>query len=156
MKTLFILLLALSSLTACADSWWKAKEFQAEVFATPNTSNFSEFEGGYGLGFSYFWHRNFGVNARVAHVGYDFKGVVAEDFSGAIVARLPIDNANAAPYLRLGAGYDTGRDRTHIDSGVGLEWRWTRHVAVFGEAQFRAELDGELRYVFPVGLRVIW
>lgn len=149
-----ILLAGVTSVNA--DSWWKSKELQVEAFAVPNTDNFTEFDGGYGVGLSYFWHRNFGLNARIAHVGYDTKGVLAEDFSGAIVARLPIDKANAAPYLRLGSGYDTGLDNSYIDSGLGIEWRWTRNLAVFGEAQMRVNFSGDSRYLFPVGIRFAW
>ena len=91
---------------------------------------------GMGLGLSYFFHRNIGVEgwAYSESTGGDH---FVDNVGGDLIGRFPIGHSGFAPYV-FGGG---GRQLDPViqwtwDAGGGLEWRFTDHVGIFMDARF--------------------
>jgi len=75
-------------------------------------------------------------------VGGDFdadthSGRFLDNASGNVYLRLPIYNTGLAPYIFGGGGYQFEDVRQGFgDGGVGLEYRFCRHVGIFGDGRW--------------------
>lgn len=92
---------------------------------------------GAGVGFNYFFHRNFalGVDAVIpsaAHATHSFFDQVNLD----LTARLPLGDSAFAPYATggLGRNMETGEYTSH--AALGLEYRIAKAVGVFVEGRY--------------------
>ena len=146
-KSFLIALLAIITLNLNAASPYAQGEVTADVFGTYSQSKAKlndafdrEFKNGTygaGLGFNYFFHRNFalGVDAVVpsaAHATHSFFDQVNLD----LTARLPLGDSAFAPYATggLGRNMDTGEYTSH--AAAGLEYRIAKAVGVFVEGRY--------------------
>jgi opacity protein-like surface antigen len=133
-------------------------ELQLDVFGsyTWNTDgNHGDGFGG-GLGLSYFFHRNFGLNVTGSLRDGDYSGIWNVDFD--LVARFPIEGGVCiAPYILAGGGLETnGTTVGTWNVGGGLEWRATPSIGIFTEGRYTwggadedsATVRAGLRFVF--------
>lgn len=152
-----------------------AKEIQADVFASVLTSDFDQYQGGYGVGVSYFLTRHFGIGLQAQHsTGFDFHDRILNDAALRGIARLPIGNTRFAPYMYVGVGYNFGarsttawiqhgntlvqerrRSDLHFDTGLGAEYRFTKFIGVFAEGGAKPDFDGRNTFIGLAGLRII-
>ena len=133
--------------TCNAESPYKQGEVTADVFGTYSQTKAKlndavdrEFKNGTygaGVGFNYFFHRNFalGVDAVIpsaAHATHSFFDQVNLD----LTARLPLGDSAFAPYATggLGRNMETGEYTSH--AAVGLEYRIAKAVGVFAEGRY--------------------
>jgi hypothetical protein len=91
---------------------------------------------GMGLGLSYFFHRNIGIEGWAYSESTGGRHFV-DNVGGDLIGRFPIGHSGFAPYV-LGGG---GRQLDPViqwtwDAGGGLEWRFTEHVGIFVDARF--------------------
>jgi len=162
-KSLILLTLVLTSAasslagTAIADSkkvvvapvdgyLFNANEWQIDAFVAGAAGRFnhSNYNGlGGGLGLSYFFTRYFGIgiddtlgelNAR----GGNLSNHAYDNFSGNLIARLPIESWHLAPYGFAGGGATWGNHATagNGDVGVGLDYRFTKNFGVFIDSRY--------------------
>lgn len=146
-KSLIVALLASFALNLNAASPYAQGEVTADVFGTYSQSKaklndaidrtFKNGTFGAGVGFNYFFHRNFalGVDAVVpsaAHATHSFFDQVNLD----LTARLPLGDSAFAPYAAggLGRNMETGEYTSH--AALGLECRLTKAVGVFVEGRY--------------------
>lgn len=156
-----LLLFTLSAFAAPKEkSLYEAGEIYVETFAGVSTADFKTFDGLYGAGFGIAYHKNWLIGARVLHNGWDIKGTTVQDVQARVVGRLPL-SGSLAPYLFVGVGYrlgsasvPKGRENLHLDSGGGLEYRFTKHLGAFVETGWSANLDSKNAFVGTGGLRV--
>ena len=91
---------------------------------------------GPGLGLSFFPHRCFGFQGE-AYSDSSRGEHYVDAIGGHFVGRLPVGDGGVAPYILGGIGrqFDPGIQWTW-DAGVGVEWRFLRHLGVFTDARF--------------------
>lgn len=108
---------------------------------------------GAGVGISYFFLRNFGVEAEM--YSQNTSGVFIDSASANAVFRLPLGQSGVAPYAFAGGGRQFELSRVWFaQGGLGLEYRFCPHVGIFVDA--RAVFPNETRYygVGRLGFRV--
>lgn len=123
----------------------------AEVFDT----NARHGDFGVSVGVSHFLTKHIGLSldATVPAVD-DVSGVLVENVSLGVVARLPL--GKVAPYVEAGGGRDFETDRWTTHAGTGVEWRFTRNLSSFVGARYTfASSHGEDDLQFRVGIRII-
>jgi hypothetical protein len=108
---------------------------------------------GAGMGISYFFLRNFGINAEM--YSQNTSGVFIDSASVNAVFRMPLGQCGVAPYAFAGGGRQFELSRVWFaQGGLGLEYRFCRNVGVFVDA--RAVFPNETRYygVGRLGFRI--
>jgi hypothetical protein len=167
MKTLLVCSLALALVVqgpkAKAQSLYHQGEVTIDTFATHSYamkspgSDLHTHDGvwGYGVGGSYFFHRNFGLGVdAVVKEASDRSGTLFDEISLSLTARLPLGESGLAPYVTLGGGRKDGAQLGH--AAAGLEYRFLSHAGVFAEGRYQwvndagdaAQLRAGLRFAF--------
>ncbi|MES2707327.1 MAG: outer membrane beta-barrel protein [Verrucomicrobiota bacterium] len=147
-------------------SLYNAGEWQVDLFGnyafadSGNDRLIDDDAWGGGLGFNYFFTRNFGIGAEgsLFKTGGDTLGTSAFN----LVLRFPIGETGLAPYLYGGVGltfnaddldsddFRDARERAEDDdrprngddvlflghAGAGIEYRFTQHVGIFTDARY--------------------
>ena len=148
-KTLIVALIAaaicyLPSPICSAASPYAQGEATVDVFGTYSQSKAKlndafdrEFKNGTyggGLGFNYFFHRNFalGVDAIVATPSHSF----FDQANLNLTARMPIGDSAFAPYLTGGVGRNLESGEYTSHTGFGLECRVTTAISVVIEGRY--------------------
>lgn len=120
-----------------------ANEFTFDAFGS-YTKHFRRFEDldhswrhgdfGGGVGLNYFFLRYLGIGADTY---FQEKGEFWSNVSGSLIARLPIGNSGFAPYIFGGGGrrFDP-LDEWIYGGGIGLEYRFTRHIGLFIDSRY--------------------
>jgi hypothetical protein len=89
---------------------------------------------GGGAGVNYFFSKYAGIGAD--SFTYD-EGEFFKNVSGNVYLRLPIESIGIAPYIFGGGGRDFNPvAEWHEDAGVGLEYRFSRHVGIFSDIRY--------------------
>ena len=155
MKNIITLIaLAFGCMTSHADDFYSKGELSVSPFATIRTPNFEDFTEGYGVGVSYAYHRHWLIEGRALHDGFDIDGQTIGDIGGRIVGRLPLSNGRTAPYIFTGAGWSFDRDTVRIETGVGLEQRFTQRFGAYAEFGHHADFQGGQSFLGSAGLRI--
>lgn len=126
---------------------YKANELSLELFGmgTAGRSSVSDIapddverDGNFGpgVGISYFFHRNVGVQVE-AYSDSSRGDYFVDAVGGHLVGRFPMGEKHLAPYVFFGAGrqFDPGPQWTW-DAGAGLEWRFHKHIGVFIDGRY--------------------
>lgn len=91
-------------------------------------------EFGGGVGINYFITRYVGFGADTF---WEEKGKFWKNVSGQVILRAPLGKSGFAPYIFGGGGKRfSPRNEWTWDGGLGLEYRFTRHVGVFGDIRY--------------------
>lgn len=107
---------------------------------------------GAGVGLNYFFTRNIGIGADM--YSENTTGAFIDSASANLTLRLPLGHSGFAPYILGGGGYQFDLARAWFcQAGVGVEYRFNRHVGIFLDA--RGVLPEETKYygVARLGLR---
>lgn len=158
MKALIALTMAFLAFTATAQnavSYFGAKEFSVgtALIASTDDWDIGNADGGVGIEASYFHTENVGVRLSTATFNLADKAI---DQAGAdLVIRGPIGpSKRLAPYLFTGADRDFESHDWLGHAGVGLEYRFTKHVGAFVEARYQTDFGSIGRTIGGAGLRV--
>jgi hypothetical protein len=90
---------------------------------------------GAGVGANYFFTRYLGVGGDV--YSESTRGDFIGSAEGNLIARLPIDAINLAPYVFGGAGHQFEQvQQTFGQAGLGVEWRVAPHIGFFVDARY--------------------
>ena len=120
---------------------FNANEWQVDAYAAGAAGRFNhqKYNGiGGGLGVSYFFTRYFGIGVDDTLGSLIGNGHAYDNFSGNLIARLPIESWHLAPYGFAGGGATWGNHATagNGDAGVGLEYRFTRNIGLFVDSRY--------------------
>jgi hypothetical protein len=170
MKTLLILTLAAAAFVvqspkSNAQSPYQQGEVTVDTFATHTfamkspSSDLHTHDGvwGYGLGGSYFFHRNFGLGAEAVVLnGREPSSTTINEINFSLTARVPIGDTGFAPYVNVGAGRNIENGEYLGHAAAGLEFRFLKHFGVFGEGRYQwvrqasdsAQVRAGLRFAF--------
>ncbi len=133
-----------SSTVEQTDGKYFANEFSFDAFGSYTKSfnnpgdifdhDWRHGDFGGGVGFNYFFLRYLGIGADTF---FQEKGELFSNVSGNLIARLPIGNSGFAPYIFGGGGrrFDPVAEWTW-DAGIGLEYRFTRHIGLFIDSRY--------------------
>ena len=126
---------------AVQENLFNANEWQIDVYAAGAAGRFNnqKYTGvGGGLGLSYFFTRYFGIGVddTLGSLNGDCK--TYDNFSGNLIARLPIESIHLAPYTFVGGGATWGNHATagNGDVGLGLDYRFTKNVGLFVDSRY--------------------
>ena len=131
-----------------AESVFNAGEFSLDLFGTYNDARPDLLSGslkggeyGAGLGATYFFHKNAGLqlDSTVNDVT-DITGGLFDHTSLSLIVRYPI--GKFAPYATAGAGRDWVEHTWDTHTGAGVEWRFTKHLGAIGEARWTFGTSG--------------
>jgi hypothetical protein len=90
---------------------------------------------GGGVGANYFWSRDVGLGVETSFQDGGAKFV--DHVGGNLMVRFPFDVIRTAPYIMAGGGYKWNpRGSWFVDLGPGLEFRFNKHLGVFGDASY--------------------
>jgi|GEM_PF-570376 len=119
----------------CFDAGFDFSAFAAGVLPEAGNNGL-----GGGIGFSYFFDRNIGVEVNYAVFG---QGTAEQVFGGRLIYRIPLDgggfSGDWAPYVFGGAGgVSMGQTRGYYEAGAGIDVRLESWgcIGVFGEASY--------------------
>jgi hypothetical protein len=120
---------------------FNANEWQVDAFVAGAAGKFngSKYNGiGGGLGLSYFITRFFGIGVDDTLGSLNGNGKAYDNFSGNLIARLPIESWHLAPYAFAGGGATWGNHATagNGDVGGGIEYRFTKNVGLFIDSRY--------------------
>jgi hypothetical protein len=120
---------------------FNANEWQVDAFVAGAAGRFNhqQYNGlGGGLGLSYFITRYFGVGIDDTLGELNHQHSLYDNFSGNLIARIPIESLHLAPYAFLGGGATWGNHATagNGDAGLGLEYRFTRNIGLFVDSRY--------------------
>jgi Outer membrane protein beta-barrel domain len=122
-----------------------ANEWSLDAFGTylnpmrgiksfPNTNIRNGTWGG-GVGANYFWSKDVGLGADTSFQDGGIKFV--NHVGGNLIVRFPFDCWRLVPYIFGGGGYQwSDRGQWFVDLGAGLEFRFNRHLGLFGDARY--------------------
>lgn len=142
---------------AVEEKFFNAKEFSLDLYGTASQCNADRNPHnvifGAGGAANYFVTRGlgFGVRAESDNAGHSFFDRV----SGRILLRAPLWD-RIAPYGYLDGGFDFENDIWGAGAGGGLEYRFTRHLGIFGEAGLGVDTEGAGRMRGTAGLRIVF
>jgi hypothetical protein len=109
-----------------------------------------DFGGGAGVNYFFMRYAGVGVDSFTYDEGQFFKNV-----TGNLILRYPIESLNLSPYIFGGGGRDFDpTDEWHEDAGVGLEYRFSRHIGVFADVRYIWEQKTENATLTRVGVRL--
>jgi hypothetical protein len=119
---------------------FKDQELQLDIFGSWTDSNHNNphrngFGGGAAVNYFFMKYVGIGVDSDT----YDGGHRAVENFSGRVIARLPIESGSfcLAPYAFVGGGLlfdDVTVGTWH--AGGGLEWRATHKIGIFTEGRY--------------------
>ena len=157
------------------DTCFAEHEFQIDIFGQysvgegPNEVQlFRDHGWGGGIGFNYFFTRNWGVGVDAAWL-YAKEGpavdveeghTVLHNFSGSLIFRIPIDELCLAPYIYAGGGAAVdGEQWATAHGGVGVEYRFAPGKGIFVDSRWtylgdRYGLDDLNYFSTRVGFRL--
>ena len=124
---------------------YNANEWQIDAYTAGAAGRFNHksYNGlGGGLGLSYFFTRYFGVGIDdtlgTLNAHGHLNGNIYDNFSGNLIARIPIESWHLAPYGFVGGGATWGNHATagNGDVGVGLEYRFTKNIGIFVDSRY--------------------
>lgn len=120
---------------------FNANEWQVDAFVAGAAGRFNHksYNGiGGGLGLSYFFTRYFGIGVDDTLGSLNGSGHAYDNFSGNLIARLPIESWHLAPYGFAGGGATWGNHATagNGDVGVGVEYRFTKNIGIFVDSRY--------------------
>lgn len=99
------------------------------------TTNARHGIAGASFGATYFGTLNFGMGIEAAIADLDHTGsLVIDSTTVTVMARLPL--GTVAPYALAGLGRNFHDGLYNTQAGAGVEWRFSRRVAVFSDARF--------------------
>lgn len=114
---------------------------------------------------SYPGHPSGGLGAALDFFFCKYIGIEAEGFSvtthnswvnnagGNMILRLPIGNSGFAPYVFGGGGHQFfPGPSTYYGGGIGLEYRFTKCIGIFGDGRYAQVDDGPNFILGRVGL----
>lgn len=136
------------------NAFYRACEWQLDVFGGVGSKDFDNFgdpsEGFAGLGLTFYPSLNFGIG--VSGAADRFHEDVADAVAWDLYARVPI--GRAAIYALGGVSHSARHwDRLSAQGGGGLEYRFSKHVGIFGETRAINDMDGNWRPSSRGGLR---
>jgi len=132
-------------------------EFTIDAFGyyqSDATSGLYESGFGGGVGVNLFFARYFGIGIEGGWDEQSANGnTVIHNVSGSFIVRYPIDSICLAPYALVGAGgrFDGEQNATY-HTGAGLEYRFSPHIGIFGDARY-VWTDANDLVVIRTGLR---
>lgn len=125
--------------TVASVSPYRANEFAVSTFATYQAAGqqTGDSEWGAGIQADFFVTKNLGVSLATSKDRFD-SGAFFQNLSIGPVIRLPIKDTGVAPYAIGGIGFDFDHqnDRFYY-AGGGVEYRFTKHLGVFADGQYR-------------------
>lgn len=133
---------------------FNAKEFNADAFAVlsrPDLTGAPRWGAGGGL--SYFVTRGLGLGLR--GISYDDGGRFIDDIEARILLRAPLWD-RVAPYAYVAGTYAFQSEQAGAGAGGGLELRFTRNLAVFGETGLRVTTEGANDWTTSAGIRLVF
>ncbi len=120
------------------NSVYQGREFSVATFASYQTDGIvtGTDQWGAGLQADFFLTRNIGLTLASSKTSFGEGGAIQNVAVGPVI-RLPICQTGWSPYILGGIGFDfdNGNERYYYGGG-GLEYRFTRHVGLFGDAQY--------------------
>lgn len=105
---------------------------------------------GEGIGVGYYVTRGLGFAASVT--SYNDEGVLVDEIQARIVFRAPLWDT-AAPYGFVAWFYTPEGEQTGAGAGGGLELRFTRHIAAYGETGVFVSVEGLNDWQTRAGVR---
>jgi hypothetical protein len=124
---------------------------------------------GVGIGANYYFNPVFGLGIDATWLNGDqnqSKGPGTVDlgiFSGSVLMRIPLEDAQLAPYAFVGGGVTAGDGSWgHAHCGLGLEYRIKpEHVGIFGDGRWnyygsRFSQGDQNNFQFRAGIRLIF
>ena len=136
---------------------YRAGEFQFDVFGVASARDLDRLEdtiAGYGLGFSYFPSRFFGVGFQARDVleeGENFANRVALN----VFLRIPLENLSLYGLAQVGMRYQDHEVDPRYGIGGGAEYRFTPEFGVFGDVVLETQtFDSFTDTVARVGFRI--
>lgn len=140
-----------------AEPCFRDTELQIGIFGsyTDSVKRSPHADGlGGGVEVNYFFMRYLGIGVDGNIFNGDVNGVW--DFSGRLIARIPIETGSIciAPYAFAGGGVEANGDTvgTWLVGG-GLEWRATHHLGIFGEGRYTWGADDHESAQARIGVR---
>lgn len=121
-----------------------ANEFSFDAFGAYR-KNFNNFEDAFdhnwrhgdfggGIGLNYFFTRYVGIGAETF---FQEHGAFFNNVSGNLIVRMPLGKSGFAPYIFGGGGHRFNRpEEWTYGGGLGLEYRFTRHVGIFADGRY--------------------
>lgn len=108
---------------------------------------------GGGVGLSYFITKGLGVGAR--GISYDNGGLFLDEVEARIIFRAPLWD-RIAPYGYVSGIYAFEAEQAGAGAGGGLEFRFTRMIAAFGETGLRVTTKGANEWQTCAGIRLVF
>ena len=152
--TATLLLLAAKPAQGEENELYRAKEWSVDGFGSASLSRYTldhvsrarvrqNTRLGIGAGVNYFFTQNLGISAEAS--SEDTHGSLIDSASANMTLRLPLGQSGFAPYVFGGGGRHFENVRTwFVQSGVGIEYRFTPHLGVFTD--FRGVLPDATKY----------
>jgi len=107
--------------------------FAAGILPESSSADLDDSFGG-GIALNYFFTENFGVEGSYSIFASDSE---VHQFSGSLIARLPIKSLCLAPYALAGGSFHTdGVNQGTWHVGAGLDYRIANCFGVFADAQY--------------------
>lgn len=139
--------------TNLLDCYYKAGEFNVDLFGAYSTTDFSDERGLLGVGVNLFMTRNWGIGATVN--ASSLNGTFIDEAGGHLIYRIPI--GKSALHFRAGAAHRIESETWNLQLGPELEHRLTRNVGGFVGAYIDKSIDlGDVGAVGRAGVRLSW
>ena len=147
----------------CDLGLYQSNEFSVEGFGVASLGQYTiehwsgqrirkNAEYGAGLGLDYFFCRHLGIGADV--YSENTSGVFIDSASANLIMRLPLGHSGLAPYIFGGGGHQFDMIKASFgQGGVGLEYRFTRHIGIFLDARGVVPDEGKSYAVGRLGVR---
>ncbi|MFN7138155.1 MAG: hypothetical protein ACK4UN_02330 [Limisphaerales bacterium] len=145
-----------------AGDLYHAHEFTVDVYGSyyresDNADDFFDSHSGArwggGLGFNYFFTRNFGLGLDSSI--HNNRGAFIDHVNASAIARFPIENTGFSPYVFGGGGrmWDP-TDAWSIHAGVGFEYRFNPTTGIFIDGRYAWGEDSNDYSLIRSGLRL--
>jgi hypothetical protein len=146
-----------------SDELYRLRELSLEAFGAASSDwrrdgdyfgdhHHHDTEGGGGAGLEYCFCRYVGVEVESFALANSYNTTSA--VGGNLVLRWPIGETGFSPYIFGGGGHEwTYQSEGYADGGVGLEYRFTHSIGLFGDARFVAPDDTRNYGMGRIGVR---
>jgi len=135
--------------------FFNAGEFNVDAFGVlsrPDLTGAPVWGGGAGL--NYFVTKGLGVGAR--GISYDNNGLFVDEVEARIIFRAPLWD-RIAPYGYVAGVYAFESERAGAGAGGGVEFRFNRMIAAFGETGIRVSAEGQHdEWQTSAGIRLVF